>query len=82
MIEIIICLIISYFGITAICLSNMYQYNGNWYLDVIENYESWENLNFATVVVLTLLLNIIFAPYAIIYWLVRFLKFITTVGRN
>lgn len=82
MIGILLYLIVGYFGITALCLANMYRYNGNWYLNPIENYEAWENLNFPTVIILTILLNIIFAPYAVLYWLVQFLKFTTTVGRN
>ena len=82
MIGILIYLVVGYFGITSLCLANMYRYNGNWYLNPIENYESWESLNIPTVIILTILLNIIFAPYAVVYWLVQILKFITTLGRN
>lgn len=82
MIELIIALVIAYFGLTALVLGQMYRYNGDFCFDPIENYCDWTKLNFPTVIVLTVLLNIIFAPYAIIYWLVKFLKFITTVGRN
>ena len=82
MVHITIGLLIVYFEIAALVLCEIERYNGNWCFDPIENYRDWTKLYFPTVLVLTILLNIIFAPYAVIYWLVKFLKFMTTVGRN
>ena len=57
-------------------------YNGNPYLSFDNNYECWENLNWFGVLFFTILLNIIFAPVAIIYWVSKFFIYIFTVGRN
>jgi hypothetical protein len=52
------------------------------YLDPITNYfDEWKRLNVLGVLVFTLLLNIVLAPWAIIYWVIKFFLFIFTVGR-
>ena len=52
------------------------------YLNPINNYyHEWEKLNVLGVLVFTLLLNIALAPWAIIYWVIKFFVFIFTVGR-
>jgi hypothetical protein len=53
------------------------------YLDPITNYYyEWKKLNVLGVLVFTLLLNIVLAPWAIIYWVIKFFVFIFTVGRR
>jgi hypothetical protein len=52
------------------------------YLNPINNYYyEWKKLNVLGVLVFTLLLNIVLAPWAIIYWVIKFFVFIFTVGR-
>ena len=52
------------------------------YLNPINNYYyEWKKLNVLGVLVFTLLLNIILAPWAIIYWVIKFFVFIFTVRR-
>ena len=57
-------------------------YNGNPYLSFDNNYDCWKKLNWFGVLLFTILLNIVFAPVAIIYWVSEFLIYIFTVGRN
>ena len=53
------------------------------YLNPIVNYyHEWKRLNVLGVLVFTLLLNIALAPWAIIYWVIKFFVFIFTVGRR
>jgi hypothetical protein len=53
------------------------------FLDPINNYyDYWQKLNVLGVLVFTLLLNIALAPWAIIYWVIKFFVFIFTVGRR
>ena len=53
------------------------------YLDPITNYyHEWKQLNVLGVLVFTLLINIVFAPWAIIYWVIKFFVFIFTVRRR
>ena len=81
--NIIIGLFIAYFVITACILDEMYCYNGDWCFNPIENYYDWTKLNFSAVLFLTLLLNIIFIPYAIVYWLIKlFIFFLAAVKRK
>lgn len=49
---------------------------------IINYYDHWTKLNVLGVLVFTLLLNIIFAPWAILYWVIKFFVFIFTVGRR
>ena len=57
-------------------------YNGNPYLSFDNNYKCWESLNWFGVLFFTILLNIVFAPVAIIYWVSKFFIYIFTVGRD
>lgn len=56
-------------------------YNGHPYLSFENNFDCWERLNWFGVIFFTILLNIVFAPIAIIYWLSKFFIYIFTVGR-
>lgn len=42
------------------------------------NYDKWETLNWFGIIVITLFLNIIFIPYAVIYWV----YILFTIGRK
>lgn len=44
----------------------------------IRNYNKWTQFNWFGIIVLTILINIILLPYAIIYWVYKLL----TVGRK
>jgi hypothetical protein len=44
----------------------------------IRNYKEWSQFNWFGIIVITLILNIIFLPYAIIYWIYK----LFTVGRK
>ncbi len=79
--DIIYFIAFAYCVITSIIITMMYRYNGNFYFNPIENYDDWENLNGFAVVFFTIIINIIFLPYAIVYWVLKFFKFIFTVGR-
>ena len=52
------------------------------YFNPVENYFSWKKLNVVGVLFFTLLLNLLFAPFAALYWFIKFFCFIFTVGRN
>jgi hypothetical protein len=52
------------------------------YFNPIVNYEEWRRLNIFGVLVFTLLLNLLFAPFALIYWTIKVLAFIFTFGRR
>ena len=43
----------------------------------IRNYEKWIEVNLFGVIILTLILNVIFIPYAFCYWIYKLI----TVGR-
>ena len=52
-------------------------------LNPVRNYKEWcYTLNVFGIGIMTILLNIIFLPYAIIYWLAKLIYFILTVGRK
>lgn len=55
---------------------------GQHYFNPIVNYKEWRRLNTFGVVVFTLLLNLLFAPFALIYWTIKVLAFIFTFGRR
>lgn len=55
---------------------------GHHYFDPIDNYDEWDKLNIFGVLVFTLLLNLLFAPFALLYWTIKILVFIFTVGRR
>ena len=44
----------------------------------IRNYSTWIQVNWFGIVIITLLLNVVFAPYAIVYWIYK----LFTVGRK
>jgi hypothetical protein len=44
----------------------------------IENYKRWKQFNWFGIIIITLALNIIFLPFAVLYWLYKLL----TVGRK
>ena len=46
------------------------------------NYYEWNKLNWLGVIVFTLLLNCVFAPFALFYWAIKILVFTFTVGRR
>jgi hypothetical protein len=54
----------------------------NWSFNFKENYKWWTALNWPTVIFFTLLLNVLFLPWAVIHWLIRLFYFIFTVGRK
>lgn len=55
---------------------------GHHYFNPLDNYEEWDKLNMFGVLVFTLLLSILFAPWAIIYWVFKILVAMFTVGRR
>ncbi len=57
-------------------------YAGHHYFDPIINYEEWDKLNVFGVLMFTLLISILFAPWAIIYWVIKILVATFTVGRR
>ena len=48
----------------------------------IKNYKRWTSLNWFGVGIITIFINIVFMPYVILYWLIRFIYFTITVGRK
>lgn len=52
------------------------------FLTPIHNYKNWSSFNWFGVIVCTLLINIIWLPYAIVYWLYKLIYFLFTVGRK
>ena len=53
------------------------------YLNPVTNYyHEWKKLNILGTLIFTLLINIVFAPWAIIYWVIKFFVFVFTVGRK
>lgn len=80
--ELIIAFIVSYVIIFFVYAIASGSYAGHHYLNPLDNYEEWDKLNVFAVLVFTLLLNILFAPFAILYWIIKLLVFIFTVGRN
>lgn len=56
--------------------------SGHHYFNPVENYYSWEKLNIVGVLFFTLLLNLLFTPFALLYWVIKLFCFIFTVGRK
>ena len=52
------------------------------YFNPVENYKNWHCLNWLGVSVFTIIINLLFLPIAILYWISRFFAFIFTVGRR
>ena len=82
MTELIIGLGSTYFVLSFIYLICTGSYAGHHYFNPIDNYEEWDKLNIFGVLVFTLLINILLAPWAIIYWTFKFLVVIFTIGRR
>lgn len=52
------------------------------FLNPINNYDEYYSLNVFGVIIVTILLNIICLPYAIIYWICKLIYWLFTVGRD
>lgn len=63
-----------YFGLTGMC--------GHHYFNPLVNYKEWYRFNIFGVLIFTLFINILLAPWAIIYWVFKILVFMFTVGRR
>ena len=53
-------------------------WNSLYIFNPIRNYNTWTQFNWFGIAVMTLLLNVVFAPYAIVYWVYK----LFTVGRK
>lgn len=54
---------------------------GNWkevYFNPIKNYNKWTQFNWFGITIITLIINIVFLPYAICYWIYK----LFTIGRR
>jgi hypothetical protein len=76
--EIIIALylIANFFFLVPICVEECFEI-----VDIfnpIKNYEEWTQFNWLGIIVITLILNVLFLPYAAIYWIYK----LFTVGRK
>ena len=80
--ELIIALSTMYIIICFSYLVGTGSYAGHHYFNILDNYVEWDRLNLFGVTFFTLLLNLLFAPVSIIYWTVKVLVFIFTVGRR
>ena len=81
-IELIVSCLIVYFFILVFYVLFTYGENGTFYFNPIENYNNWKGLNLLGVTTFTLLINILFAPLAASYWIIKFFIFIFTFGRR
>ena len=82
MTELIIECIVIYAAVTFTYCVCSGIYAGHHYFNPLCNYEEWDGLNIFGVLLFTMLLNILFAPVAIMYWVIKILVFIFTVGRK
>ena len=82
MIELIIGFGTIYFVLSFCYMVGTSSYAGHHYFNPKDNYEEWDKLNMLGVWVFTLLLNILLAPWALIYWIIKILVFMFTVGRR
>ena len=55
---------------------------GKIYFNPVENYKTWDSLNWFGVLVGTIVYWIAFLPLSIIYWVIAGLMFLFTVGRD
>lgn len=46
------------------------------FFNLLRNYKKWIKINFLGVLILTLFINIILFPFAIIYWFIKLVIFI------
>lgn len=77
---IVIC-IAAYIGITVSIIAGEKTFNFS-FLSPSRNYTKWKKMNWFGVAIITWLLNIIWLPYAIIYWLYKSIYWLFTVGRK
>lgn len=49
-----------------------------YFFNPIRNYNTWTQFNWFGIAVITILLNVIFAPYAVVYWIYK----LFTIGRK
>lgn len=82
MTELIIAFGTIYFILSFYYLVGTGSYAGHHYFNPLDNYEEWDKLNMFGVLVFTLLLNILLAPWALIYWVFKILVAMFTVGRR
>jgi len=78
--EKILIITLIYFGVILLIIEDN-RYNLP-FLNPLRNYETWTKINWFGIWVITILLNIIFIPYAIIYWVCKLFRFMLTVGRK
>ena len=71
-----------YFVLSFSYLVGTGAYGGHHYFNPIVNYIEWDKLNMFGVLVFTLLINILCAPWAIIYWVFKTLVVMFTIGRR
>ena len=52
------------------------------FINPVRNYNKWTSLNYLGIGVITILINIIWLPYAVIYWPCMLIGKLFTVGRK
>lgn len=77
-IAIIIFFLIFFYVVLNIVFIPYYTRNNLSIFNPIRNYNVWTQFNWFGIAILTILLNIIFLPYAIVYWIYK----LFTVGRK
>ena len=79
-IEIVVALITFFYVIFTICFIPYFAsgWNSLSIFSPIKNYNKWTHLNWFGIAIITLLLNVVFIPYAVVYWVYK----IFTVGRK
>ena len=82
MTELIIAIGTIYFVLSFTYFVYTGSYAGHHYFDPIANYYEWDKLNWLGIIVFTLLLNFVFAPFALLYWAIKILVFTFTAGRR
>ena len=78
----IIACVVIYLVLSFVYFACTSAYAGHHYFNPIDNYDEWDNLNWLGVFVFTLLLNFVFAPFALLYWVIKILVFTFTAGRR
>ena len=52
------------------------------FLNYKSNYIRWNKMNWFGIIVTTTLINIVYLPYAILYWLWKLIVLLFTIGRK
>lgn len=52
------------------------------FINPVRNYNKWTSLNYFGIGVITILINIIWLPYSIIYWMSMLIGTLFTIGRK